>query len=372
MSPNRFPESEWTTSRLRLRPFKDSDAKALVDACNDPTIHYYLPHFPQPYTINDAHDFLERAAGSWQDGRAQWAITDIDTDDYLGSIGVPRTQPGFASCELGYLMAPWARNRGLASEAVASVTDFVFTYGIARCELHIALPNIASQRVALRAGYWRDGQLRSGIALRDGRRHERIIYSRLPGDPKGPTVRSLPDLPGGMLRDDRVVLRPLRPEDSAALFAHFGLAESWRTSVPPIPPSRESVDSLCRYRAADQWLSGVTARMVIIDAAAGSIAGSISLHLASSVPPEAMIGYGLNRAHRGRGLATRAVRLVSKWAFSTGISRVCAGTAEGNTQSQAVLRRAGFTREGVRRNILPNPDGGWANDILWSLLIDDA
>lgn len=372
MSADRFPASEWTTPRLRLRLFTEADVTPLVDTCNDPTIHYFLPHLPQPYTVGDAHDFLERAATAWQDGRAQWAIADVKTNEYLGSIGVPRVQPGYSSCEIGYLLAPWARNRGLATEAVTSVTSFLFTYGIARSELHIALPNIASQRVALGAGYWRDGQLRGAITLEDGQRHERIIYSRLPDDPPGPAMRVLPDLPQGVLRDDRVVLRPLHPQDASALFAHFGLAESWRTSVPPIPPSRDSVDALCRYRAADQWLSGVTARMAIIDAHTGAIAGSISLNLAGATPTEAMIGYGLNREHRGLGLATRAVRLVTRWAFSIGFGRVCAGTTETNTQSQAVLRRAGFTPEGVRRKILPSPDGGWINDILWSRLVDDA
>ena len=69
-----------------------------------------------------------------------------------------------------------------------------------------------------------------------------------------------------------------------------------------------------------------------------------------------MIGYSMMPAWRGRGHATRAVRLLAAWAFEhAGIARLVAGTAPWNTASQRVLERAGFQREGYERSRLPGP-----------------
>lgn len=370
MTQDRLPIVEWETDSLRLRLFKEDDFEPLAATCRDPHTQHYLSQLPDPYTLDDAREYATgSAADAWIVGKAQWAIADRDTDDYIGSIGIPRKQSEFKAAEIGYLVAPWARGRGVASEAAAAVTDYLFANGILRAELHIVPSNIASQRVALRAGFVRDAALRGAISTRDGVRHDRLIYSRLANDPPGPKPPILPELAGGQLSDGIVTLRPLRSADADDIFAHLGLSESWRTSVPPIPPSRSSVESLCNYRSTDQWLAGISARMAITDAQSGAVTGSISLSPVPGPTSEAMIGYGLAREHRGRGFATRAVQLISRWAFQeVHMRRIIAGTAIDNHDSMGVLNRAGFTKEGQRRNALPGPDGNRIDDILWSLL----
>ncbi len=84
-----------------------------------------------------------------------------------------------------------------------------------------------------------------------------------------------------------------------------------------------------------------------------------------------MIGYSLLPAFRGRGFMTRAVTLLTGWAFAnTPLHRIVAGTDVANTASQAVLRRAGFVREGVHRELFPKPDGTRGDDVQWALLRD--
>ena len=70
---------------------------------------------------------------------------------------------------------------------------------------------------------------------------------------------------------------------------------------------------------------------------------------------------------------TRAVGLLADWAFAhTRLHRLIAGTDVANTASQAVLRRAGFVQESVRRQVFPQPDGSRSDEIEWLLLRPDT
>ena len=64
----------------------------------------------------------------------------------------------------------------------AAAPDFGFAQGIQRCELVISARNTGSERVAERAGYVREGTLRS-IHLKQGKREDVSIWSRPPTDP---------------------------------------------------------------------------------------------------------------------------------------------------------------------------------------------
>ena len=59
----------------------------------------------------------------------------------------------------------------------------------------------------------------------------------------------------------------------------------------------------------------------------------------------AQIGYWLAPAARGRGLATRAAILLTRWLFDLGAARVFLTVVAGNEPSMAVARRAGFAYE---------------------------
>jgi RimJ/RimL family protein N-acetyltransferase len=79
------------------------------------------------------------------------------------------------------------------------------------------------------------------------------------------------------------------------------------------------------------------------------------------------IGYWLLPHARGRGVATRIARLLAEHSFALGVQRVEAYVNVGNGQSDRVLERAGFTREGVVRS-LPTPAGKRVDKTLYSLL----
>ena len=134
--------------------------------------------------------------------------------------------------------------------------------------------------------------------------------------------------------------------------------------MPPVAPDVATTRRRCA-ESASLWLAGQRADLVIRDAATGAYAGEIGLYYFEPPTQQAMIGYGLRPQWRGRGLTTRAVNLVTQWAFDIGVQRVIAGTAPGNLASQRVLQRAGFEQECYQRARLPGPDGTRIDDIQW-------
>src|SRR5438874_513789 len=152
-------------------------------------------------------------------------------------------------------------------------------------------------------------------------RRDRLLDCSL-GPPPGP--RLLPDLPGGTLADDVVSLRPLAAEDTPAVHYLRSLPEVVAATVPPVPPPL-AYTSLCCAHAASEWLAGTAARLTIGDAASDAFVGEIDLCYAEPTTAQATLGCYVAPAWRGRGVATRAVRLVARWALTeAGIARLVA------------------------------------------------
>jgi RimJ/RimL family protein N-acetyltransferase len=86
------------------------------------------------------------------------------------------------SGELGYVVAPAARGRGVATTALRLLTEWGFEErGLLRLELMISVENAASKVVAERAGYVKEGVLRS-LYVKEGLREDHELWSCLPSD----------------------------------------------------------------------------------------------------------------------------------------------------------------------------------------------
>jgi RimJ/RimL family protein N-acetyltransferase len=355
---------------LLLRPFRPDDAEDVVAACNDPLTQRFLSMLADPYTHEDALWWITVGApAAFAGGGCAYAIAGTRL---LGSIGISRVRPGSAAGETGYWIAPWARGRGVATAAVRALAAHAFAAGLARIDLHTAWENEGSQRVAMGAGFSREGVARGAGRDRHGRRYDQLVWARLAGDPDRPVPRLIPDLPGGELTDGVVTLRRLRSEDADDTYALRQLPDVVATSVPPRAPGRDEVAQRCA-RAPASWLAGERAALTIRDAATDAFAGEIGLYYHEPPTGQAMIGYSVVPAWRGRGYATRAARLVARWAFThVGVARLVAGTAPENVGSQRVLESAGFRREGYQRSRLPGVGGGRIDDVLFALLPGDV
>jgi RimJ/RimL family protein N-acetyltransferase len=276
----------------------------------------------------------------------------LDDDRLVGGLALSRVRPG--TDEVAVWVRPEERRRGVATWAVRALS----AQATQRLELVTDIADTIGQRVALNAGFVREA-IRRDAGLRDGVRFDDVLWARLPEDPRDRAPRSLPDLPGGELRDGEVSLRPLRPADVDDKFGLLNLPDVRARSVVTLERPRSAIARRCAHSAHD-WLVGDRADFTIrVDDA---FAGDIGLYN-EAFSRQAMLGYSVLPAFRDRGVASRAVRLLSAWAFEIGVERLVAGTAADNVASQRVLIKAGFVREGIQRSRFGGTDGARWDDI---------
>ena len=177
------PRLQTTTAAgapVTLRPLAATDVDAVVAAAaDDESVRW--TSVPSPYGRPDAQFFItEHAPGRWARGDGvTFAIADAD-DAYAGSMEL-RLLGGNAA-EVGYLVAPWSRGKGLASAALDRLCHWAFeSLGLHRIEWRAYLGNDASRRVALRAGFRMEGVLRAGCIQR-GAYRDAWVGSRLATD----------------------------------------------------------------------------------------------------------------------------------------------------------------------------------------------
>ncbi|MFC6083807.1 GNAT family N-acetyltransferase [Sphaerisporangium aureirubrum] len=359
-----FPQEVIPAGRVVLRPLTDADADAIARGCADPEIARFVPGMPVPYTGAEARAFLAGVPGQWERGGLCLAVAGKADGEWLGTVSLKPPGPRGA-VEIGYLVAPWARGRGAAAAAVRALTEWAFERGVYRVELVTDLDNTGSQRVAMSAGFRREGVQRGAAPARDGRYDDLTAFARLASDSGERQESYLPGLPGGFLSDGVVRLAPLVLADVDDYQALACDPDVLKYSVPGEPPDREDSVRRCRYTPT-WWLSGERAELSIRDEATGGFAGHVQLMNVNPALGQAMIGYSLVSAYRGRGIMTRAVDLLADWCFTaTAIHRLIAGTAVDNLASQHVLTRAGFTREALLKSLLPAPDGTRHDDYQW-------
>ena len=265
--------------------------------------------------------------------------------------------------EVGYWIAPWARGQGVATKATRAVAQWAFDQDFYRLELLAAKENPGSIRVALAAGFGREGVRRDGGPTRDGGRQD-LVGLRPPRRRPGRACAAAAARPArrGKLSDGVVELRRLTPSDADDYYSLNQFEEVIRTHIGE-PITQELAAQRCA-RAEYGWLAGEAAQCAIVDAATGAFAGRHPVAYRHPFSKEAMIGYSLRPEFRGKGFMTRAVNLITDWAFDkVGAIRVIAGTFDYNDASRAVLLRAGFEREGYFKAALPARDGTRIDDI---------
>jgi RimJ/RimL family protein N-acetyltransferase len=169
---------------VTLRPWSDADLDALVRRINDPEIATYLDLVPYPYAPDDAHEWLGMTAEGWSAGTfATFAIHVDAIDGAVGGIGV-RFLAGLdeGGAEVGYWVGTEARGRGVATTATRAVARWAFDAvpELVRLQLRAAVDNLASNRVAEKAGFTREGVLRAQrFNARLRRRVDFVMWSLL-------------------------------------------------------------------------------------------------------------------------------------------------------------------------------------------------
>lgn len=162
---------------LVLRPWTEDDVPALVAACNDSEITRWIPVIPSPYTERDALTFVR---GEVQPGVNHMAVT-LDSV-VVGAIGIGLNSQEYRG-RIGYWVAAAARVKGVCTRALRVLSRWALDeLELQRLDLITDPDNVASQRVAEKVGFRREGILRAHLRHPDGRIRDSVIFSLLPGE----------------------------------------------------------------------------------------------------------------------------------------------------------------------------------------------
>ncbi|MEU5524749.1 GNAT family N-acetyltransferase [Streptomyces sp. NPDC093250] len=190
-----FPDISISTERLVLRPLDTDDVPALAAMMNDEQVAAWTA-VPQPFTEDGARTWItEYAPTERESGRGlDLAVAEFLTQRLVGVVQLTKTNWHIRSTELSYIVAPWARGEGYASEAALATAQWLFgDQKFQRIELRTAADNTASQQVAQKIGCISEGVLRNACIARvrtdDGGwsevRTDYIVWSLLPEDIEG-------------------------------------------------------------------------------------------------------------------------------------------------------------------------------------------
>jgi RimJ/RimL family protein N-acetyltransferase len=151
------------------------------------------------------------------------------------------------------------------------------------------------------------------------------------------------------LRDDDILLRRPEASDVDAIAAACSDEEIVRY-IPLIPVPYERADAEWWIgRAYEAWTDGSACPFVIVEVRTGRLLGAIEVR-----PQRGDIGYWIAPTARGRGVCTRALRLVLDWRTERPLWLM---THPENAASQRVAEKAGFRRVGLVPHDPPFRDG---------------
>jgi RimJ/RimL family protein N-acetyltransferase len=179
-----LPDPPLADAVVALRGWQAADVPSAIMGFADSTVQRFSWMGTAPYTEADAYGFFAHQDQARHRGEElNLAFNDPgDPRAVLGGGSIYGIDLEQGRATVGYWLTPAARGRGIATHATLLMARWAFaTLAIARLELTCGPDNVASQRVAERCGFTREGVLRSYIPFKGGRR-DTVMFSLLAGE----------------------------------------------------------------------------------------------------------------------------------------------------------------------------------------------
>lgn len=179
-----FPDPPLTDGVVALRPWQWADTAQRFAGFSDPVCLRFSWPFVEEFTQADVRAQLREQERARVRGESlDLAVVDADDLDHVWGAGsVYGVNFDESRAAVGYWLAQHARGGGVATRALRLLAGWAFDHlALARLELTCAPDNVASQRVAERCGFRREGVLRSHIRFKGGRR-DTVMFGLLPGE----------------------------------------------------------------------------------------------------------------------------------------------------------------------------------------------
>ena len=168
----RFPALLVETPRLSVRPLCADDDKRVAEIFADRLVRRWLPVAPDDAGEFDAYAWCTELAAERRDSGAgdHYGIVRREDERLVGCLWTKNTDWLTRSTEIAYAVAADARGYGVAPEAVDVLAlSLLLEHRFQRIELRVAPGNVASRRVAEKAGFTYEGLLRNAGSLHSGR-----------------------------------------------------------------------------------------------------------------------------------------------------------------------------------------------------------
>jgi RimJ/RimL family protein N-acetyltransferase len=167
---------------VALREWRRGEMPAMIAMLDDEAIVRWT-RVPHPYGERDALEFLSRGEAERERGEGiNFGVFGARDGEVLGSMSVRIASWADMRGQLGYLVGAHARGRGVAPRAIRLASSWGFRrLGLERIEILVHPDNESSQRAAEKAGFTREGILRSYTRVKD-ERFDMWVFSALPGE----------------------------------------------------------------------------------------------------------------------------------------------------------------------------------------------
>jgi len=166
-----MPRGQLETERIILQRFTRRDATTLDEAIRASLtdLNQWLPWARMDYTSGDTTAFIRESVQAWKEDRA-WDYSIRKRDDpsrHIGNISVWTTSKLGKIAEIGYWVRTDEVSQGVCTESVDRLLEETFgALGYHKVVLRIAVGNDASDRVAEKLGFTREGVLREELLIR--------------------------------------------------------------------------------------------------------------------------------------------------------------------------------------------------------------
>jgi RimJ/RimL family protein N-acetyltransferase len=172
--------------RVRLRPLRLSDARAVWDAIEESraNLEPWLPWVRKTRCLADERGDIARIQALWRRRESLVVgIFDRRGGRYLGGSGLHRINWQTRSFEIGFWIRATAEGRGYVSETVRLLTCLAFDrLGANRVQIFMHPQNVQSEAVPKRLGFVHEGTLRAVTLGPDGTPEDRHVYALVRAD----------------------------------------------------------------------------------------------------------------------------------------------------------------------------------------------
>ncbi len=368
-----FEPLSFETERLNLSVLTPTQA-GLVAAYLLRNRAFHQTWFPERdddvFTAEHQAKVLRYEYEEFEAGRALpfWLSLKDEPDQIIGRIILsPIIRGAFRSAIISYHLDQAVIGCGLASEAGKALIELAFsTFDLHRIEASILPENEHSIALVTRLGFELEGLSRRYLQI-DGQWADHLHFVRLADGP----VNIAPDEP--QLSNERVLVRPLQWGDSESMIDYQLRNRDHLSAFSP--QLCDMTHAAWRRQFCDLMLATQTGHIiefgVFLPDRPKRLIGLLHVRNLQHLPfSSCELGYSIDEALTGQGLAFEALTLLLDYLFSVlKLHRITARCLESNRRSIRVLEKTGFTDCG-REIQAVLVDGQWQDLLCYQLFND--